>query len=304
MTQTAATDCPPRRIAISGAGGLIGHRLSQVLEARGDTVVPLVRPGSRRQGIAWDPEGSLEPSALDGIDAVVHLAGESIAGYWSEAKKKRIADSRRWGTWSIAGAVAASEPAPRLICASAIGFYGDRGDTVLDESAEPGKGFLASVCELWEDAVEPMKEKGLPTTHLRFGVVLSTDGGALAQMLTPFKLGLGGRVGSGRQWMSWIHLEDAVAAICLALDDADLNGPINVVAPNPARNRDFTQSLGEALHRPTWIPVPSIAVKTALGEMGKELLLASTRVEPKRLSESGFGFKFPNLDDALADLLA
>ena len=284
---------------------MIGRRLTRVLEARGDSVVPLVRPGSKRQGIPWDPNGSgLDPAALEGIDAVVHLAGESIAGFWSAAKKKRVLDSRRRGTEAIAKAVAACDPAPRLVCASAIGFYGDRGDTLLDEEASKGQGFLADVCEQWEKAAQPMTEKGLDTPHLRFGVVLATDGGALAQMLTPFKLGLGGRVGNGRQWMSWIHLDDAVAAICLTLDDPNLNGPINVVAPNPARNVDFTKSLGRALRRPTWIPVPSLAVSTALGDMGKELLLASTRVEPKRLSESGFEFKFPNLDDALADLLA
>lgn len=294
-----------RRIAISGAGGLIGRRLSQTLEARGDSVVPLVRPASGRQGISWDPKGpELDPAALAGIDAVVHLAGEPIDGFWSEAKKQRIMESRRWGTWSIAQAVAGCEPAPRLICASAVGFYGDRGDTVLDESSSKGEGFLADVCELWEEAVEPMAEKGLPTAHLRFGVVLSQDGGALAQLLTPFKLGLGGRVGSGKQWMSWIHREDAVAVICRALDNPDLNGPVNVVAPNPARNVDFTKSLGRALHRPTWIPVPSVAVRLALGDMGKELLLASTRVIPKRLLASGFEFRFPTLDGALDDLLS
>lgn len=308
------------RVAVSGASGLLGSALVASLEDDGHEPRAMVRaasdedPGSGE--IPWDVEGNrLDPDDLLGLDAVVHLAGENISsGRWSEAKKRRILESRERGTRLVAESMAAaktasdekeSDDAPGgrspeiLVCASAIGYYGDRGDEWVDEESERGKGFLAEVVERWEAAADPAREAGLRVVHLRFGVVLSEDGGALAKMLPPFRLGLGGRLGSGDQWMSWVHLADAVGAVRHALATADLAGPVNVVAETPVRNREFVKVLGRVLGRPTIFPVPSFALKLALGEMGEELLLASTRVDGSRLRDSGYDLRHPELHGAL-----
>ncbi|MCG8458337.1 MAG: TIGR01777 family oxidoreductase [Holophagales bacterium] len=303
MPEESPSRSETRTIAVSGSTGLVGAAFAELLHGRGDRIVPLVRPGSPSGGgIPWDPAaGELDADRLAEVDGVVHLAGESIAGgRWTAAKKRRIRNSRVDGTRLLAEGLASLPEPPPLICASAIGFYGDRGDERLDEDSPPGKGFLAEVCRDWEAAADPAREAGVRVTHLRFGVVLSASGGALAQMLTPFRLGLGGRIGDGRQWMSWIHLRDAARALELALDDRSLEGPVNAVAPEPVRNLRFTRGLGRAVGRPTFLPLPSLAVRVALGEMGRELLLASSRVEPARLAGSGFEYRHAELDEALA----
>lgn len=300
---------------MSGASGLLGSALAESLEDDGHDPCPMVRAASdeppreeKELGeIPWDVHGGrLDPGDLLGLDAVVHLAGENISsGRWSEAKKRRILESREMGTRLVAESMAAAkersgERAPRvLVCASAIGYYGDRGDEWMDEESERGDGFLAEVVERWESAADPARDAGLRVVHLRFGVVLSEDGGALAKMLPPFRLGLGGRLGSGDQWMSWIHLDDSVGAVRHALAEDDLAGPVNAVSETPVPNRQFVKILGRVLGRPTIFPVPSVALKLALGEMGEELLLASTRVDGARLRDSGYDLRHPDLRGAL-----
>ncbi len=294
-------------ILISGASGLVGSALAQSLQAAGHQVRRLVRRRPVAPDAAfWDPAaGELDSGALDGIDAVVHLAGENVAGgRWTAARKQRILASRVDGTTLIAGAVAAAASPPVLISASAIGFYGERGDQPVDETSAAGSGFLADVCRRWEAAVAPAIEAGARCVCLRIGVVLSRHGGALAKMLTPFRFGLGGVVGDGRQVMSWIHLDDLVGAIEHALATPDLNGPVNAVAPAPVSNREFTRTLGRVLRRPTMAPMPAPMVRLVFGEMGTELLLASARVVPARLTDSGFNFRFQNLESALRHELA
>ena len=254
----------------------------------------------------WDP--SLENSDrrhLDGFDAVVHLAGESIAaGRWTKKKKQRIRDSRVTGTRLLAKALANVEQRPQvLVCASAIGYYGDRGDEVLDEQSAAGDSFLADVCQEWEAAADPARDNGIRVVHLRFGIILSRKGGALQKMLLPFWLGAGGVVGSGKQYWSWVSLDDVVGSIEYAMSDETLSGPVNCVAPDPPTNREFTKTLGEVLHRPTVLPVPALGAKLLLGQMAKELLLASTRVVPKKLQAAGYQFKFADLDAALRHAL-
>ena len=304
MPHEISPDVEPRTVAVSGASGLVGRAFCELLRGRGDRIVPLVRPGSSSDvgGIPWDPAtATLDAARLAELDAVVHLAGESIARErWTPAKKRRIRDSRVNGTRLLAeGSASLARPPKVLVCASAIGYYGDRGDERLDEASPAGEGFLAEVCRDWESAADPARDAGIRVAHLRLGVVLSAAGGALAQMLTPFRLGLGGRLGHGRQWMSWIHLHDAARALAFLLDADGWEGPVNGVAPEAVRNRDFTRALGRILGRPTFLPVPSLAVKVALGEMGDELLLASTRVEPARLAKAGFDFRHPTLPGAL-----
>lgn len=299
------------KVLISGSSGLVGGALVRSLGDGGHHVRRLVR---RRDGASlrrpasggtdaafWDPAaGVIEAGALEGVDAVVHLAGENIAaGRWTAALKQRILDSRVVGTGLIAETVAACEPPPALIAASAIGFYGDRGDEPMDEGSAGGDGFLAEVCRRWEAAAEPAAAAGSRLVNLRIGVVLSLRGGALKRMLTPFKLCFGGVVGSGRQVMSWIHLDDLVGVIEHALARDDLSRPLNAVAPHPVRNREFTRVLGRVLGRPTLAPLPAPMVRLLLGEMGRELLLASTRVGAERLLTSGFSFRFPDLETAL-----
>jgi len=295
------------RILISGSSGLVGSALVPALQSSGHEVVPLVRSSSsgtqsRTGSVTWDPmSGQLSAASLEGIDAAVHLAGENIAARrWTAAQKARIRESRVAGTRLLAETLAKLTKAPRaLVCASAIGFYGDRSDQRLNEDSPPGTGFLAETCREWEAAAKPAVERGIRVVHLRTSLVLASQGGALAKMLPPFRLGIAGIIGSGRQHMSWISLDDLVAVISYALSNEMLRGPVNAVAPNPVTNYEFTKTLGQVLRRPTLFPMPAFAARLAFGEMADGLLLASTRVEPKRLLDSGFRFRFPELEAAL-----
>ena len=295
------------KILVSGSTGLVGSALVPFLSTGGHEVIRLVRgrPQPGEAAVPWDPQaGTIEAAGLEGLDAVVHLAGENVAGRWTAAKKARIRSSRVAGTRLLAEALAGLKRPPRtLVCASAIGYYGDRGDEVLREETPSGAGFLAEVCREWEAAARPAAEKGLRVVHLRIGVVLSPAGGALARMLTPFKLGLGGRIGAGSQFMSWIAIDDLTGAVHHALTTESLRGPVNAVAPRPVTNREFTKTLGRVLGRPTLFPMPAFAARLAFGEMADELLLASARVEPAKLVTSGYRFRAPELEGALRRLL-
>jgi hypothetical protein len=298
----------PLRVALTGASGLIGRHVAAALRQAGHRVDPLVRrapqPGTTE--IRWDPaRGDVDAQALSAVDAVVHLAGETIAaGRWTPARKAAIRDSRVLGTMLLSQCLAQFDPPPRVfVSASAIGYYGDRGDEMLDESHPPGHGFLADVCREWEAATAPARQAGIRVVNLRIGMVLSRDGGALPRMLTPFKLGLGGRVGSGRQYMSWIALPDLVRVFEHVIATEELRGPVNAVAPQAVTNAEFTRALGRVLRRPTILPAPAFAVRLVFGEMGQELLLASTRVVPRRLEATGFAFELGQLEAALRAIL-
>jgi uncharacterized protein (TIGR01777 family) len=296
------------RVLVSGSSGLVGSALATFLTARGHQIVRLVRATSPRDdgAVSWDPEaGRIDAPRLEGLDAVVHLAGESIAaGRWTPARKARILGSRVRGTQLLAAALARLERPPAILaCASAIGYYGDRGEEVLREDSAPGRGFLAEVTVAWEAAAEPARQRGLRVVHLRTGIVLSTQGGALAQMLPPFRMGVGGPLGSGRQWMSWITLEDLVQVFERVLTTPGLQGAVNAVSPHPVRNREFTSALGHVLSRPAFLPVPAFAVRLLFGEMGQELLLSSARVEPARLASVSHTFQHPDLEPALRQVL-
>jgi uncharacterized protein (TIGR01777 family) len=297
------------RVLVSGASGLIGSALLPTLKNSGAQIVRLSRSGSPapshdEQLIQWDPRQPLPADLVSGFDAVVHLAGESIAGRWTEEKKKRIRDSRVIGTRNLAQALAQTRRKPQMfICGSAIGYYGDRGDEILNESSKAGQGFLPDICREWEASTQPAIDAGIPTVHLRTGIVLSANGGALAKMLTPFKLGGGGRIGSGRQWMSWIDLQDMVGAIHHMLKNDLTHGPVNMVAPKPVTNAEFTTTLASVLSRPAIFPMPAFAVKLAFGEMGEALLLGSQRVEPTKLVTGGYPFRFKTLRDSLENIL-
>lgn len=297
------------KILVSGVSGPIGAALLPSLRASGWFVVRLVRghpiPESAHNGqISWDPEKPIAPEAVSGFDAVIHLAGESIMGRWTAAKKTRIRNSRLAGTTHLAQALAAAKEKPRVfICGSAIGYYGNRGEELLREESGPGEGFLAQVCEEWEEATTPAVQADIRTAHLRTGIVLSSKGGALGAMLPPFKMGLGGRVGDGHQWMSWIDVRDMVGAINHILKSDLLQGPVNMVAPKPVINAEFVKTLASVLSRPALLPMPAFAVKAIFGEMGKELLLASQKVEPGRLISSGYPFRFRELRSSLEALL-
>ncbi|MBK6915885.1 MAG: TIGR01777 family protein [Deltaproteobacteria bacterium] len=288
------------RVAITGSSGLVGQAIVAKLHGRGDAVVPI------RHGHGWDPlRGFDDPQALAGCDAVVHLAGESIAGRWTEARRTAIRDSRVLGTRHVVAAIAAADPSPRvLVCASAVGIFGDRGDEVLSDDAAPGTGFLAEVASAWEHEAAAATAHGTRVVSLRLGIVLAAHGGALERMRPLFRSGLGGRLGDGKQWMSWIHLDDAASAYVRALDDASMHGAYNLVAPDAVRNRDFTTALAQTLHRPAWLPAPAFMLELALGDMGRELLLASQRVQPDRLLAAGFKPRFASLQAALADVCA
>jgi uncharacterized protein len=294
------------RVLVSGVSGPIGAALLPSLKASGYQVTRLVRgPAAGDTDIHWDPAQPVAPELVSGFDVVIHLAGETIVGRWTDAKRARIRDSRALGTRHLAQALAQARNRPRVfISGSAIGFYGDRGDEVLREDSAPGLGFLSEVCREWEAASRPASEAGIRTANLRTGLVLSAEGGALAKMLTPFKLGLGGRLGSGRQWWSWIHVQDLVGAMHHILKSDLIEGAVNGVAPRPVTNDEFTKTLGSVLSRPTIFPVPEFALRLVLGrDAAKELLLASQRVEPARLVASGYPFQYTDLRKALQAIL-
>jgi uncharacterized protein (TIGR01777 family) len=296
-----------QKILITGASGMIGSHLTRVLEASEYTVLSAVRrEACNDREVRWVPErGEIDRAKLQGIDGVVHLAGANIAGQrWSAAYKQEIRESRVKGTRLISEAIASLDPKPRVFaCASAIGYYGDRGDAVLDESAAPGEGFLPEVCLAWENSCEAARAAGIRTVNMRTGVVLSTEGGALKSMLLPFKLGVGGKVGSGKQYFSWMVLDDIVSAMKFVLENDSLCGPVNLVSPHAVTNYEFTNTLGKVLSRPTIFPMPAFAARLALGEMADGLLLASTRVVPTKLKEAGFQCAYPQLEPALRHLL-
>lgn len=295
------------KVLVTGSGGLIGSALVEVLAAAGHAVTRIVRSAAPRAGeVSWDPSaGVVDAAGLEGHDAAVHLAGEPIAGRWTPAKKARILGSRVGGTRLLASALAGlRHPPMALVCASAVGFYGDRGGEVLTEESGPGEGFLPQVVASWEAAAEPARAAGLRVVHLRFGLVLSGRGGALPRMLLPFRFCLGGPVGSGGQFVSWIALSDAVRAIVHALGHGELAGPVNTVSPNPVANRDFARAIGRVLRRPAICRLPAFAIRLMLGQMGRELLLASIRAAPARLLASGFSFRHPALEGALRHELA
>lgn len=296
------------KILVSGASGLVGSAVVRSLSTRGDTTIHLVRstPKDAAREILWNPQAGIEDaSALEGVDAVIHLAGEPIAeGRWTEEKKRRIRESRVQGTRVLAEALAGLKQKPSvLLSASAIGYYGERGNEILTEESTPGDDFLSKVCREWEEATAEAERAGIRVAHMRFGIILDAKGGALAKMLTPFKLGIGGRLGSGEQYMSWIALDDVIGVIEHLLEKDAVRGPVNVVAPNPVSNSEFTKALGSAISRPTLFPVPKFAVRLAFGEVADLALLASQRVEPKRLKESGYVFKHPELKAAFKHLL-
>jgi len=295
------------KIAIAGASGLVGKALTPLLEAEGHDVVRLVRSSPRAGEIEWHPnQDSIETGKLEGFDAIINLAGENVAeGRWTDDKKKKIHDSRVHGTHLLSEAISKLMSKPRVfLCASATGIYGDRGDETLDEQSESGGGFLAGVCREWEKATEPAARAGVRVVNLRFGPILARAGGMLEKMLTPFKMGLGGKIGSGKQYISWIGIEDSVAAMKLALNDQSIHGPLNIVSPKPVTNERFTRALGEVLSRPTVMAMPAFAARLAFGEMADEMLLVSQKVIPKRLRAAGFQFEYSDLEIALQHYVA
>src|SRR5579863_6254813 len=305
------------RILVSGSTGFVGTALVETLLGQGHSVSRLVRPGtarvaaagSEKQGVpgtvAWDPvAGQFDAAAAEGADALVHLAGASIAGArWNDAHKKLLRTSRIDATRHLIGALAKLRRPPRVIvAASAIGYYGNRGDETLTETSAPGNDLLACLCREWEAETARGADFGARVVSLRFGVVLAAHGGALPRMALPFKFGAGGRIGDGRQWMSWLTLQEAVSIIQFALTCSALTGPVNAVAPNPVRNREFTSVLAKTLHRPALFPAPAFALRLALGEMADALLLSSQRVVPSKLADSGYSFLQPDLAGALAEV--
>jgi uncharacterized protein (TIGR01777 family) len=300
------------KVIITGSGGLVGRALVRSLLADGHSVTRLVRGGAQQfrtpgsAAVEWNPEsGQIDAKELEGHDAAVHLAGEPVAeGRWDDEKKRRILESRVKGTRLLAETLAGLKEKPRvLVSASAIGFYGDRGSEVLREESASGEGFLSEVCREWEKATLAASQAGVRVVHVRIGFVLSGEGGGLQKMLTPFRLGVGGKVGSGRQYISWITLEDLVRIIRRAIEDESLRGPVNAVAPVAVTNEEFTKALGRVLGRPTILPVPTFALRLAFGEVADAVMLSSTRVEPARLNASGFDFKHTDIEGALRSVL-
>lgn len=296
------------KVLVTGSTGMIGSALIKFLSERGDRVTRLVRSPvqSSEPTVRWDPDvGQLQAKDIEGFDAVVHLAGESIAGSrWNAEQKAKIRNSRVKGTRLLSETLAKLAKPPKvLVSASASGYYGDRGDAVLREDSGSGTGFLAEVCREWEGAAEPASRKGIRVVHPRFGLVLSPQGGALPKMLLPFKLGVGGVMGNGKQYWSWVSLDDVIGAIHHAMVTESLKGPANVVAPRAPTNHEFTKTLGRVLSRPTIFPLPAFAARLALGEMADALLLSSARMEPARLLAAGYKFRHPELEPALRDLL-
>jgi uncharacterized protein (TIGR01777 family) len=293
-------------IALTGSSGLIGSALTPVLAARGWAVRPLVRRAAGAGEVRWDPAaGTLDLDVLRGVTAAVHLAGEPLAeGRWTEERKRRIRSSRVQGTRLLAESLARLEPRPGvLVSASAVGIYGDRGDDLLDEASAPGSDFLAEVAREWEGATAPARDAGIRVVTLRFGVILSREGGALPRMVQPFLLGVGGPIGNGKQWMSWIAIDDAIRVTLTALQDPALHGPVNVVSPEPVRNAEFADTLGKVLHRPALVPAPAFALRLLFGEMADAALLASQRVVPGKLEALQFPFQYRSLAHALRGIL-
>jgi uncharacterized protein (TIGR01777 family) len=297
------------RILVSGVSGPIGAALLPSFKTRGYEITRMVRGAVTGQvnaddQIAWDAGKPIAPEKVSGFDAVIHLAGESIVGRWTNEKKKKIRDSRVAGTTNLARALAQTKDKPQVfVSSSAIGYYGDRGNEVLNEESAPGEGFLPDVCREWEAATQAAIDAGIRTVQIRTGVVLSPTGGALGKMLTPFKMGVGGRIGDGRQWMSWIDVQDMVGAIHHILKSDLLQGPVNMVAPKPVTNAEFTKTLASVLSRPAIFPLPAFVVKLAFGEMGETVLLGSQRVEPAQLVASGYPFRFADLRASLENIL-
>lgn len=295
-------------ILLSGASGMLGAVISMALESRGMSLLKLIRRGSAGpDAIRWSPEqtGVEAPERLEGIAAAIHLSGANIAGRrWTKAYKREMWESRVRTTRLLAETLARLKQPPRvLIAASAIGFYGDRGDEILDENSTPGRGFFPELCIAWEAAAKPAIDAGIRVVHLRTGVVLAREDGALKKMIQAFRLGLGGKLGSGRQWMSWIAEQDFVSAVQFLLKAESIGGPVNLVAPNPVSNAEFTRELARALHRPAFLPAPAFGLRMVFGEMADEALLASARVLPAKLQQASFSYRFPTLHQALADAL-
>jgi hypothetical protein len=296
----------PGKIVLSGASGMLGTALQQRLAALRTPVLQLVRGAPRKEGqLVWDPSAKpaiADTSALEGCVAAVHLSGASVAAHrWTAAYRRELTTSRVDSTHALAAILAGLRKRPRtLVVASAVGIYGDRGEEVLNEDSAPGEGFLAEVCRAWEEAARPAAEAGICVVHTRFGMVLGGGTGALEKMLPVFRAGLGGKLGSGNQWMSWISLEDTVAAILFALETRSLTGAVNVTSPNAVRNAEFTRALARRVHRPALLPAPAFALRLAFGQMADEALLASARVVPAKLLAAGFEFAHPTLDEALA----
>jgi uncharacterized protein len=296
-------------VLVSGASGLIGHAVVESLAGAGHRITRLVRRPAGAGELGWDPLGErLDLSSVAPVDAVVHLAGENVGARWTAERKRRIRDSRVRGTRLLSTALGQLDPKPQvLVSASAIGIYGNRGNELLTETSalgDPSNDFLALVCREWEAAADPARSAGIRVVHPRFGVVLSPSGGALERMLPVFRLGLGGRLGTGDQWMSWVSLPDVARIVTRAIDDPSLAGAVNVTAPEPVTNREFTGVLGATLHRPTPFSVPAALLRTGLGAMAEGTILASARVLPSRLMESGYRFQHADLAGALRDVLA
>jgi uncharacterized protein len=296
-------------VILSGASGMLGRAVQLALTSRGNPTLQLVRRRPNGQSeLAWDPTADpaiADPTRLEGALASIHLSGANVAGHrWTEAYRREMTASRVGSTRRLATGLAGLRNPPKtFLVASAVGIYGDRGDEVLAESSVSGKGFLAGLCRDWEAAAEPARQSGIRVVHLRFGVVLGPGEGALKQMLPPFRMGFGACIGNGRQWMSWVGLADAVSAVLFALDRTDITGPLNVTAPNPVTNGEFTHALGRKLGRPAFLAVPSFAMRLMFGQMADEALLASARVKPEKLQAAGFQFASPTVDQALAAAL-
>ena len=305
LEQRMTTPLTPQRIAITGASGFIASVLIPMLTTEGHTVVPISR-GAGTDGIQWDPErGTLDPAALEGIDAIIHLAGAGIADRrWTSARKRELRASRTKPTALLARTIASLREPPRvLISMSAVGIYGDAGDSVLTEDTPSGTDFLSELGREWEAAADPARAAGIRVVHPRMGIVLSPGGGALSKLLLPFRLGVGGRLGSGRQWMSWIAIDDALAGLRHCLADERLSGPVNLTAPQPVTNREFTKALAQVLRRPSLFPVPAFVLQAMFGDMAEATLLASQRAVPARLESVGFQFRYPDIRSALRHVL-
>jgi uncharacterized protein (TIGR01777 family) len=295
------------KILVSGASGLVGAALMPQLESAGHSVFRLVRSASKSHGlsernVSWDSAtGELDLQAAEGAGAVIHLAGASIAdGRWTAVRKTLLRSSRVDATQQLLRGMARLRQPPRtFICASAIGYYGNRGDEVLTESSAPGGDFLAVLCQEWETAARGAEQLGMRTVNLRFGIILSKAGGALPRIMMPFRLGMGGKLGSARQWMSWVAWQDVTSLILFALEHEEIHGAVNVVAPAPVRNWEFAETLGRVMHRPSIFPAPAFAIRLALGEMADALLLSSQRVVPERATQAGYSYRYPALDEAL-----